>query len=100
MHAVTEFCCLSQQITLNQDCMPGHAWICMRIADACMQRLGRETFFQTESRFGTDSRHFGGLAQSPDILSILLIRLISAAFRLPITAENTVRASLHWDIAS
>eukprot|EP01046_Picozoa_sp_COSAG06_P103897 COSAG06_NODE_50080_length_321_cov_0.680180_1_plen_51_part_10 len=38
MHAVTEFCCLSQQITLNQDCMPGHAWICMRIADACMQR--------------------------------------------------------------
>jgi hypothetical protein len=36
-----EFCCLSQQITLNQDCMPGHAWICrsMRIADACMQRL-------------------------------------------------------------
>ena len=39
MHAVTEFCCLSQQITLNQDCMPGHAWICMRIADACMQRL-------------------------------------------------------------
>jgi hypothetical protein len=39
MHAVTEFCCLSQQITLNQDCMPGHAWICMRIANACMQRL-------------------------------------------------------------
>jgi hypothetical protein len=39
MHAVTEFCCLSQQITLNQDCMPGHAWICMRITDACMQRL-------------------------------------------------------------
>jgi hypothetical protein len=40
-HAVTEFCSLSQQITLNQDCMPGHAWICMRIANACMQRLAQ-----------------------------------------------------------
>jgi hypothetical protein len=67
MHAVTEFCCLSQQITLNQDCMPGHAWICMRIAGACMQRLASRQTWDPEPEFFSAARwvHGGGGGAAP-----------------------------------